>query len=137
MTASLTASGPTSAGLSWKWPRGAVPPLAAIRQCIADWLAELGRDVVTDVQLVCTELVTNVHQHARSAGRLRIVKRAGGRVVRVEVDDQSPNTPVVAAEPAANAGHGRGLLIVNRLAKRWGVRRTSYGKTVWADLERA
>jgi anti-sigma regulatory factor (Ser/Thr protein kinase) len=130
MTASLAA--PET--LRWKWPRNAVPPLAAIRHRLAGYLSDLGRDVVIDVQLVCTELMTNVYQHARSSGQIRIAKRDDDRVVRVEVDDDSPLIPVVPSRQPRNAKHGRGLVMVDALAKRWGVRRNPRGKTVWADV---
>lgn len=123
MTPSLTASGV----LCKSWPRGALPPLAAVRQRVAQFLAGLGREVVIDVQLVCNELMTNVYQHARSAGQVRIAEQTEERVIRVEVDDESR---VMPAHPTS----GRGLLLVNGIAKRWGTHRTRRGKTVWVEI---
>jgi anti-sigma regulatory factor (Ser/Thr protein kinase) len=123
MTPSLTAS----EVLCKSWPRGAIPPLAAVRQRVAQFLSGLGREVVIDVQLVCNELMTNVYQHARTAGQIRVAERALERVVRVEVDDESRAMP-------KRVTRGRGLLLVNGVARRWGAHRTRRGKTVWVDI---
>jgi hypothetical protein len=51
--------------------------------------------------------------------------------VRIEVEDSSPEHPVVAE----TAG-GRGMHIVDKLAADWGVREhpATGGKTVWAEV---
>lgn len=52
----------------------------------------------------------------------------------VEVWDRAPDTPV-RQNPDFNATSGRGLLLVEALAKKWGVYRpTVGGKVVWAEL---
>ena len=55
--------------------------------------------------------------------------------VLIEVDDSSPNHPVLV-RPNDTEPHGRGMLIVNKLAKAWGVdgHPATGGKTVWARI---
>jgi anti-sigma regulatory factor (Ser/Thr protein kinase) len=83
-----------------------------------------------DLTLIASELATNAMRYAGSALTLRLTRISGG--VRLSVLDSSAATPVPGA-PTANSGSGRGLLIVNALASRWGFDRTSTGKVVWAE----
>ncbi len=76
--------------------------------------------------------------HTRVQGRdveVRLARDANG-TVRVEVSDADPSRPEpVTAAPEAE--RGRGLLLVDAVASRWGVaRRTGLGKTVRVDLDR-
>lgn len=84
-----------------------------------------------DVTLVVSELVTNAVIHG--AGDVTLGVEVGDEAVRVEVADRDPE---LGARPAVrvDAETGRGLLLVSRLAQRWGVRRDGPGKVVWADL---
>jgi anti-sigma regulatory factor (Ser/Thr protein kinase) len=68
--------------------------------------------------------------HAQEAG---ISVR--GRVVRCEVTDQGPGLQVTNghAEPPLPKSGGRGLVIVNHVAARWGTLRN--GRSVWFELE--
>jgi anti-sigma regulatory factor (Ser/Thr protein kinase) len=88
-------------------------------------------DRVEDVALVVSELVTNAILHGLGNVTLDVVVENGG--VRIEVGDADPalGRPRAAA---ANGESGRGLLIVARVAARWGVRRDGPGKVVWADM---
>jgi hypothetical protein len=55
----------------------------------------------------------------------------GDDVVRVLVDDQDPRPP----QPRDPDGDGgRGLMIVDRLARAWGCTRLEGGKRVWAEI---
>jgi hypothetical protein len=58
-----------------------------------------------------------------------------GSTVRVEVDDESPEFPVLAQPDDASALHGRGLVLVDALASDWGTRPNERGKTVWFELD--
>jgi anti-sigma regulatory factor (Ser/Thr protein kinase) len=95
------------------------------------WPAEL-LDVVT---LLTSELVTNAVVHGCGPVELRVSD--DGDRIKVEVSDGNPD-PLSRAggPPDANQG-GRGLLIVDSLADRWGYRprRTPPGKTVWFELQ--
>ena len=93
---------------------------------------------VDDVELLTSELVTNAIRHAESAVILRV---AAGPRIRVEVHDSRPPTGVVQerlddppAVPSTDPG-GRGLLLVNALARRFGVEAgADGGKVVWFEL---
>jgi anti-sigma regulatory factor (Ser/Thr protein kinase) len=100
------------------------------RQFAADECASLAPPQRDDVLLCVSELVTNAVVHARSAGELRITVRSDG--VRIEVDDESPDTPRLAAD--GRPVGGRGLRIVDQLAASWGHATRPGGKTVWAEL---
>ncbi len=85
-----------------------------------------------DVELVVTELATNVVQHAGS--RYSVELCFEGETVTVEVSDASGQWAERKTPRVMESG-GRGLLIVDTLSKRWGVREVPRaGKVVWADI---
>ena len=89
-------------------------------------------DIVDDVMLVVSELVTNAITHARSACELRLLLT--GSVLRVEVGDTGAGTP----DPMRTDGddeHGRGLVLVAALSRAWGIDSVADGgKVVWAEV---
>ena len=101
-------------------------------------LARLGgvvpAEVMTDVAVVISELVTNSLQHSgRTDHRVDVAIRAGPDALRLEVRDAGPGfepPPLRAAPPPGVSGWG--LFIVDRLASRWGTRP---GGMVWAELD--
>ncbi|MEA2168227.1 MAG: hypothetical protein QOF76_1527, partial [Solirubrobacteraceae bacterium] len=107
------------------------------RQAVDAWLREtLGRDKLEDVKLLVSELVTNAVRHPNSGDRIELEVALQRTNVRVVVSDPGRGfrKPSVKAPPDDQPG-GRGLLIVERLASRWGV---SPGRTtrVWFELDR-
>jgi anti-sigma regulatory factor (Ser/Thr protein kinase) len=110
------------------------PPLVAIRRWLRATLAKFPDDLLGDVLLVCTELVSNAYDHARGPRDVRVALWAGGRVVRVEVDDGSPQRLPALGRSSAGDFRGRGLVLVERVASRWGVRTRGDHKTVWAEF---
>ena len=114
-----------------------LPPLPAsasrARRVVEERLAALGRpDLLDDVSVVVTELVTNAVMHARTPIELSV--EASGAGVRVEVTDGSRTVP--RWTPAAmSATSGRGLILVERTAREWGVEPHGSGKTVWALVD--
>lgn len=95
------------------------------RRLLAAEFADLREQTRTDALLVISELVTNAVLHGSGAIHVRIV--LDRRCLRVEVDDEG----VGLGPPAPDS---RGLLLVNALARDFGVRPTASGKTVWAEL---
>ena len=83
------------------------------------------------VALVISELVTNALLHGSPA--VRVSLRHAGRVLFVEVFDGGHVPPArrVAGEDEEN---GRGLLLVDAMASRWGYRTTDDGKAVWVEI---
>lgn len=85
--------------------------------------------------LAVSELVSNAVLHASAVpGDIQLCLEARGGALHVEVEDRDPRPPVVG--PAATErDRGRGLLIVDRLAVRWGWSAIpDNGKSVWCDL---
>jgi anti-sigma regulatory factor (Ser/Thr protein kinase) len=87
---------------------------------------------IEDVALVVSELVTNAVVHGDGDITLNVVVAEGA--ILVEVEDREPELPG-RLDPRVDAESGRGLLLVSRIAREWGVRPAAgRGKVVWADL---
>jgi DNA-binding NarL/FixJ family response regulator len=92
-------------------------------------------DLLDSVTLLVSELVTNAVRHAGS--EVEVLVRLTATAARVEVTDASAQT-VAPRDAAADEDSGRGLALVESLARRWGVRPTpGGGKTVWFEVDRA
>ena len=109
------------------------PSLGTLRTSIAEALPELADDVVADVQLVATELVTNAYLHGEPPVTFRLLASAEHGRLRVEMFDSGPGAPTVR-RPGSTDPHGRGLLLVDGYSLGWGVTREPAGKTVWAEF---
>jgi anti-anti-sigma regulatory factor len=94
------------------------------------------QDLVDRAVLVASELVTNAVVHTKGPLRLRLEWR--GERLHLAVYDRSPRLLRLAADPGdPEAEGGRGLLIVDQLADRWGVHHPpGGGKVIWCMLER-
>jgi two-component sensor histidine kinase len=88
-------------------------------------------DFRSDALLLVAELATNAVRHARSRFMLSLRLQTG--LLLVAVSDTN-GAPPQLAEPTPTATRGRGLLIVNALAKSWGWEPLRGGKTVWAAV---
>lgn len=109
---------------------------AVLRARLGEWRAE--QTVAEAAELVLSELVTNALRVPAPGDRMigvRIGCRERGGLLRLEVSDAGEGRPVVRRSGALDTA-GRGLLLVEALAHRWGVdeRRAGIGKTVWAEL---
>ena len=91
-------------------------------------------DTVAAIELLISELVTNVVRHAATDVDVRIA--VGATCVRIEVHDHNPTLPVMRSTRADEAG-GKGMHIVNDVATRWGVQSRRTGKCVWFEMPRA
>ncbi|MFE6284771.1 SpoIIE family protein phosphatase [Streptomyces sp. NPDC057877] len=97
------------------------------RRALARW----GLEELTDsVELLVSEVVTNAVRYASRPITLRLLRTD---VLRCEVGDDVPQLPRLRQARATDEG-GRGLYLVNRLARRWGATRLSTGKVVWFEL---
>lgn len=99
------------------------------RRMVADNLGHHAR--CGDILVCVSEAVTNAVIHA--ATPVRVVVYEDGPLVRVEVTDGDPTTPVTR-NPDDVTPTGRGLLLIDRLAGRWGVDLRRDGKTLWFEL---
>src|SRR5687767_11771199 len=116
-------------------PSRATPGIA--RRFVRDVLeaADAELVIIETVELLTSELVTNVVIHVGAGSELAITADTGA--VRVEVTDPDAHLLEVGLLPA-DATHGRGLVIVDALADAWGVEPTAdKGKTVWFELRTA
>ncbi|SCK26253.1 Serine phosphatase RsbU, regulator of sigma subunit [Streptomyces sp. WMMB 322] len=97
------------------------------RRALARWGLE---DLSDAVELLVSEVVTNAVRYAERPITLRLLRTD---TLRCEVGDDVPQLPRLRQARATDEG-GRGLYLVNRLARRWGATRLSTGKVVWFEL---
>ena len=113
----------------------ALSAVAPARRWARERFAEAG---MTDgrldtLVLLVSELVTNAVAHSDPPVVLRV--DVDDERTRVEVTDGTRQVPVVL-DPPPTASGGRGVLVVDRLATRWGTspERGSAAKAVWFEL---
>jgi anti-sigma regulatory factor (Ser/Thr protein kinase) len=125
------------AALFGSTPRGArLARRVAVRH-LAEWGHPADSDLSCTVALLVAELAGNAVRHGRVPGRdFRLRLALDARRVRVEVADASSTPPPTVVEaPAPDEVSGRGLVLVDVLADRWGTEpRVPVGKTVWAEV---
>jgi anti-anti-sigma regulatory factor len=102
-----------------------------VTEACADWDLT---DLAGPGCIVLTEMVNNVVAHARTPMTVLLARRAA--VLSVAVRDQSPTVPRFAGPVAPTAYGGRGLLLIDSVAERWGSMEADGGKVVWALLDR-
>ncbi|MFD0652223.1 SpoIIE family protein phosphatase [Streptomyces malaysiensis subsp. malaysiensis] len=97
------------------------------RRALARWDLD---DLTDAVELLVSEVVTNAVRYAERPITLRLLRTD---VLRCEVGDDVPQLPRLRQARPSDEG-GRGLYLVNRMARRWGATRLSTGKVVWFEL---
>lgn len=102
------------------------PSPRVVRRAMEEHFANSSR--LDDLLLCVSEVVTNAVLYAELP--IRIVAQVQGDGIRVEVSDGSAVVPIRRA-PDERSTTGRGLLLLERLAKHWGVELSADGKTVW------
>lgn len=106
--------------------------LSAARRAAADVLRGWGfydQDWLDKAMLVFSEVVGNAVRHA--GGCQEIVFQLRQRRVTLAVTDASEVMPRYRVD---NDTGGRGLLVIEALAARWGVEPTVGGKRFWVEL---
>jgi anti-sigma regulatory factor (Ser/Thr protein kinase) len=99
-----------------------------VRATLESWSLD---GIIPDTELLTSELVTNAILHARSSARVEIAYDGGP--VRVSVCDGSTSPPKLR-DYGPQAVTGRGLVLVDRSAQRWGVDQAAGGKCVWFEV---
>lgn len=112
-----------------RWIQPPLPSgyLTELRRWARSWM-EQNAPVPADpdtVVLAMTEMVTNSIRHA--PGPVEVELTSDSRVLAVRVSDSSPELPYQCTVPVEAEG-GRGLILVEQLATRWGVRTHPHGE---------
>jgi len=108
---------------------------AAARDAMAQFEGRVEEEVLENLRLIVSELVTNSYRHAamRSEERLEVRARLRDGVLRLEVED--PGDGFAAPDdPVPHAESGWGLYLLNHVADRWGVNRGPVTE-VWAEMD--
>jgi anti-sigma regulatory factor (Ser/Thr protein kinase) len=108
---------------------------AKARKLVAANIHALPQELRADVDILVCEVVTNAVRHGRPDFLLHLLTSPG--LVHIDVRDHSADLPTMPAERTSTTDPGgRGLVIVDALATRWGVKPEvgTSGKTVWFDL---
>ncbi|MEB8344155.1 ATP-binding SpoIIE family protein phosphatase [Streptomyces endophyticus] len=104
-----------------------------LRELLHDWA---DTDQVDSAVLLVSEMVTNVLVHTDGDALLVAEMTRHGaepRRLRVEVADVSDDLPH-RRRPGELASSGRGLVLMELLADRWGVDPRGEGKSIWFEL---
>jgi anti-sigma regulatory factor (Ser/Thr protein kinase) len=83
------------------------------------------------VEMIVSELASNAVIHAATPFTVRLIV---GITVRVEVSDGNADPPILRRPSSLRVG-GRGLVIVDGFADRWGAYPVDDGKVVWAEVD--
>ena len=111
-------------------PRSVAPARAALRSFVGD---RFQAEDVDGAELVVSELITNA-QRVSADARVLLTVSLTDMTLRIEVADCDPSRPTLPATANHDAESGRGLLLVEALAARWGTSLSGLGKCVWAEL---
>jgi anti-sigma regulatory factor (Ser/Thr protein kinase) len=110
--------------------RSVVTARRVVGELLTGWAAPHDRQ---DAELLVTELVANVVDHAGDESVLTLEVSLSDTWLRIAVTDGSAIRPVVR-ELNREAPRGRGMQLVEAIADRWGVDDHLGGKRVWLEL---
>ncbi|MGV4927766.1 SpoIIE family protein phosphatase (plasmid) [Streptomyces sp. BHT-5-2] len=112
-------------------PAGTAEVRSALRRTLDQWRAG---EVTHDVEVAASELIANALTHTESGALVSVELLPGSpRRVRLEVEDRSSQWPR-RRRPGETATSGRGLLLVEALADRWGAEPRGSGKALWCEF---
>ncbi|MET8906290.1 SpoIIE family protein phosphatase [Micromonospora sp. NPDC004551] len=116
---------------------------AAARALVRSVLAEADlHELLNEALLLTTELTTNAVEHARTELDIEVEADPAGLTVTVTdfasgpVDELMVGVRNTTSEITEVAERGRGLLLVDHFASRWGTTYLPTGKGVWFRLDR-
>ncbi len=100
---------------------------AFVQQALQEWQCD---DDGAVIALLTSELVTNAIGHADGPVTLAVSVNDG--LLRVEASDDDPALPVIQpSDPFRESG--RGMQLIDTLARRWGAERRGNSKVVWFE----
>lgn len=112
--------------------------VAVARQRLAADLTAAGiyAGAIGDAVLVVSELLSNAIRHARPlpGANVQVAWAVDEGALEVAVSDGGAPTRPRQTQPTISSLGGRGLDIVEYLARTWGIRTDDAGLTVWAIL---
>jgi anti-sigma regulatory factor (Ser/Thr protein kinase) len=112
-------------------PASAARARRFVDSTLRSWSCDRLLDIAT---LLVSELVSNAVLHAGTV--IHVVISMHGELVRIEVHDANARNPI-RKHYSSLATTGRGLLLVERMARDWGVDHDSEGKSVWFELDQS
>jgi anti-sigma regulatory factor (Ser/Thr protein kinase) len=115
---------------------GGLEAAGRARRALENLSGQIDPGLQDDLRLLITELVTNSVRHAGvdSGDVLTLNLRISAERLRAEVHDGGDPFEPVAVVPREATGHGWGLVLVDRIADRWGVEGEA-GKYVWFEID--
>ncbi|SEG55259.1 Histidine kinase-like ATPase domain-containing protein [Actinacidiphila yanglinensis] len=115
-----------------------LPGVAAARSATAAWLRGQGLagDGCDDAILVLSELATNALLHTGEERFMCCVGLTEDRSIHLEVHDHGTAARPTPGRPGLDDEGGRGLVLIQLVAKRWGVEQSVFtsGNAVWARV---
>ncbi|WP_030417048.1 ATP-binding protein [Streptomyces sp. NRRL S-1448] len=112
-------------------PAGAAEVRSALHRTPDQWRAGA---VLHDVEVAPSELIANALTHTESGALVTVELLPGAaRRIRLEVEDRSSRWPR-RRSPGETATSGRGLLLVEAPAERWGAEPRGNGKALWCEF---
>ncbi|MCK7622683.1 SpoIIE family protein phosphatase [Streptomyces sp. RS10V-4] len=112
-------------------PAGTAEVRSALRRTLDQWRAGA---VTHDVEVAASELIANALTHTESGALVSVELLPGAPPrIRLEVEDRSSQWPR-RRRPGETATSGRGLLLVEALADRWGAEPRGSGKALWCEF---
>lgn len=123
--------------LELRFPGGEQAPRLA-RHAVREHLeGRLDEDTAYDIHVVVSELVANAVRHGGAGGRdeVGVSLTVSPERVRVEVVDPGPGFEPPERPEAHPTVGGRGLVLLDRMTRRWGVSREGESR-VWFEVDR-
>ncbi|MBB6436940.1 ATP-binding protein [Streptomyces candidus] len=121
----------------WELPFLAEPcELAGLRRVMRLHLTMWGLPKLIEVAQACvTELAANVVAHVGTGTPATLAVAMRGTNLRIEMRDPDGRALPTLLAAMGDAESGRGIMLIDALAKRWGVEPREGAKSVWCELD--
>lgn len=109
--------------------------VSRVRRAMRLHLSLWGLSDLEDLAQICvSELVANVINHVGPGTPVTLAVSTDGAHLRIELSDPDTRTLPTLLAPMSDAESGRGLMILDAVADRWGVVSRADSKVVWCEL---